>query len=73
VIPIGVGQLHNGRNENRWAQFLEKDVRQRLEYRVRHEENRESRIISSLTHVVQTLLQACNLRISDVCSVKEGE
>jgi hypothetical protein len=63
---------HNDRQEDARPKLLEKDVRQGLEARVRHEEDGKRRIVLAVGHL-QIFLQAVNLRIADVGPIQEGD
>ena len=67
------GDKHDYRDKHRGPQPLQQDVGQRLEYRVRYEEDGERRVVFPRAHVMQTLLQTVDFRVADVGAVEEGE
>ena len=69
---MALGCIHDDWDKNRRTKSLEQDVGDRLEHSVRDEEDGQSRIVLRGTEV-QGFLQAGDLGVADVGSVKKGK
>jgi hypothetical protein len=74
---LGASELHDAWNEAGGFETLQHDIGERFEDRVGYKEDRQSSIICAgcerMLRRTETLLEAINLRVSDIGTVEESE